>query len=117
MQIYFHSIKKNIFIFLATLMILFLTFGFWCGVPLFSIIIIFSEMSLPLFFQFVLICWSVGFCFSLICIPLNLLFAKEYALNKQVPIIKILLKAQGIMIMVVAFVFAIVYLLIMYSVS
>lgn len=117
MQIYFQSIKNNIFIFLITLMILFLTFGFWCGVPLFGLINIFSETSLPFSLQFVLISLSVGFCFSLFYIPLHFLFAKEYAANKQEHILTTFLKAQGILIIVVSVFFAIFYLLAIFSAS
>lgn len=117
MQYYIQSIKKNIFLFIMTLMILFLTFGFWCGVPLFGLTIFFYEMSLPFFIQFVLICLSIGFCFSLFCIPLHVSFAKEYALNKQKHMLIIFLKAQSILIIIVAIIFAIFYLLTIFEAS
>ena len=96
MQFYFRTMKKNIFLFLMTLMVLILTSGFWYGVPL--------------FIHFVLICLSVGFCFSIICIPFHLSFAKEYAINKKKNMINTFFITQGTLIMFVAFLFAVFYL-------
>ena len=64
----------------------------------------------PRFIHFVLICLSVGFCFSIICIPFHLSFAKEYAINKKKNMINTFLITQGTLIMFVAFLFAVFYL-------
>ena len=110
MQFYFRTMKKNIFLFLMTLMVLILTSGFWYGVPLFGLTAFFFEMNTPRFIHFILICLSVGFCFSIICIPFHLSFAKEYAINKKKNMINTFFITQGTLIMFVAFLFAVFYL-------
>lgn len=110
MQFYFRTMKTNIFLSLITLMVLILTVGFWYGIPLFGLTDFFFEMNVPRFVQFVLICLSVGFYFSLICIPFHLSFAKEYAITKKKNIVNTFLITQGTLIVFVAFLFAIFYL-------
>jgi hypothetical protein len=110
MKFYFQTMKKNIFLCLMTLMILILTSGFWYGIPSFGLTEFFFEMNVPRFVLFVLICLSVGFCFSIICIPLHLSFAKEYSRNKKKNMISTFLITQGILIIFVAFLFGVFYL-------
>lgn len=110
MRFYFRTMKKDIFLCLMTLMILILTSGFWYGIPLFGLTEFIFEMNVPRIVQFVLLCLSVGFCFSIICIPLHLSFSKEYAINKKKNMINTFFITQGTLIIFVAFLFAIFYL-------
>lgn len=110
MQFYFLTMKKNIFLFLMTLMVLILTSAFWYGIPLFGLTDFFSETDVPGIVQFVSVCLSVGFCFSILCIPFHLSFARAYAINKKKNMMKIFLITQGTLIMFVAFLFAVFYL-------
>ena len=110
MKFYFRTMKSNIFLVLITLMVLILTVGFWYGIPLFGLTDFLFETNVPRFVQFVLICLSVGFCFSVICIPFHLSFAKEYAINKKKNMINTFFITQGTLIMFVAFLFAVFYL-------
>lgn len=110
MQCYFQAMKKNIFLCLMTIMVLFLTSGFWYGIPLFGLIEVLSEAGIPGYVQLVLISFSVGFCFSIFCIPFHLAYARECASNKVKSMTSIFLKAQGIIITIVAFLFFLFYL-------
>lgn len=110
MLFYFRTMKKNIFLFLMTLMILILTSGFWYGIPLFGLTDFFSKTDVPGIVRFVSVCLSVGFCFSILCIPFHLSFARAYAINKKKNMMKIFLITQGTLIMFVAFIFAVFYL-------
>ena len=83
MQFYFRTMKTNIFLCLITLMLLVLTVGFWYGIPLFGLTDFFSETDVPGIVRFVSVCLSVGFCFSILCIPFHLSFARAYAINKR----------------------------------
>jgi len=62
--------------------LLFFTFAYWIGVPLFVIGNILSELHAPIFIQGVCISISVGLLFSLPFIPINLKVAKLGALIK-----------------------------------
>lgn len=112
MQVYFQTMKTKTSLFFITLVVLVLTVGFWYGLPLFGLTDYFFETEVPGFFQYISICLSVGFCFSLFFIPFHLSFAKEFAIKKQKNMIKTLLKTQGILIVFVAILFAIFYLIV-----
>ena len=116
MHCYFQAMKKNIFLCLMTIMVLFLTSGFWYGIPLFGLIEVLSEAGIPGYGQLVLISFSVGFCFSVFCIPFHLSYAKEYARNKAKSMTSTFFKAQGILITIVAFLFFLFYLIVSLSV-
>ncbi|MDL4842436.1 hypothetical protein [Aquibacillus rhizosphaerae] len=112
MQIYFQSMKKNVFLILITFVLLILTFGFWYGLPLYGLSEYFFETDIPRFISFISICLGVGFCFSLFFIPFHLSFAKEYATSKQKNMLKVLFITKSILIMLVAMLFAIFYLIV-----
>ena len=113
MQFYFRTMKTNIFLCLITLMLLVLTVGFWYGIPLFGLTDFFSETDVPGIVRFVSVCLSVGFCFSILCIPFHLSFARAYAINKKKNMIKTFLITQGILITFVTLLFAVFYLIVL----
>ena len=115
MKFYFWTTKSNVFLVLMTLMVLFITSAFWYGIPLFSLPAFFYEMNIPGFVQFILVCLSVGFCFSLFCIPLHLTYSKEYSIiNRGKKTLNIFLRTQCILIGFIACVFAVFYFIVLY---
>ena len=114
MHFYFQSMKKNIFLCLMTVMILILTAGFWLGIPLFGLTEYFYGMNAPILLELLIICLTVGFCFSIFCIPFHLSFAKEYAADKKKNRKKIFLITQAAMILLVSLLFAAFYITVIF---
>lgn len=110
MRLYFHAMKNNSILLLITAVLLFFTVGFWFGIPLYGLADIFYESDVPRWFQIIFTVISVGFCFSLLFIPLHLSIAKQYASKTQTNMVNVFLIMQGILvvlasILVVAFIF------------
>ena len=64
--------------------LLFFTFAFWIGIPVFVFGNILSELNTPIFIQGVCISIAVGLLFSIFFIPINLKVAKMVGEMKQV---------------------------------
>ena len=109
MSCYFQYMKSIIMPFLVTIMLLTITVGFWGGIPLFVMPVILYETALPRFVQWILVCLSAGICFSVVCLPLVLTFAKAYAVRKGKGVLNTFLIGQGILIVFAAILFAVFY--------
>ena len=109
MSYYFQYMKSIIMPFLVTIMLLTITAGFWGGIPLFVMPGILYETGLPGFVQWILVCLCAGICFSVVCLPLVLSFAKAYAVRKGIGMLNTLLIDQGILIILAALLFAVFY--------
>lgn len=109
MSFYFQFMKPIIMPFIITIMLLTITVGFWGGVPLFVMPVILYETGLPRFIQWLLICLSGGICFSIVCIPFVLSFAKAHALRRGGGMLNSFLISQSILIVFAAMLFAIFY--------
>ena len=117
MSFYFQFIKPIIMPFIITIMLLTITVGFWGGVPLFVMPVILYETGLPRFIQWPLICLSAGICFSIVCIPFVLSFAKAYAVRKGIGMLNSFLISQSILIVFAAMLFAIFYSVVPFMVA
>lgn len=109
MSIYFQYMKSIIMPFFITIMLLTITVGFWGGIPLFVMPGILYETRLPGVIQWILVCLSAGICFSVVCLPLVLSFAKAYAVRKGIGMLNTFLIGQGILIVFAAILFAVFY--------
>lgn len=106
MQVYFQTMKRNMALVLMTFTLLFLTIGFWYGFPLYGLTDYFFKTSVPGFIQLLLICLSVGLCFSLYFVPYHLLFAKPYSKERQKNMFTVFLFVQMALIFTASALFA-----------
>jgi|SRR5690625_3468462 len=106
MQVYFQALKRNIILVLITFTLLFLTIGFWYGLPLYGLTDYFFKTNVPGFIQFLLICLSVGLCFSLYFVPFHLLFARTYSKERQKEMFTVFLLVQMALIITASVLFA-----------
>ncbi|WP_455663196.1 hypothetical protein [Pradoshia sp.] len=109
MGFYIQLIKSTIMPFFITIVLLIITAGFWGGIPLFILPGILYETGLPRFVQLLVVCLSAGVCFSIVCMPLLLSFSKAYAISKGKAMLNPFLLSQGILVLVAAILFAIMY--------
>ena len=76
-------LRENFMLLIIAIALLFFTFAFWIGIPIYVIGNILSELNAPIFIQGVCISISVGLFFSLFFIPTNLKVAKIVGEMKQ----------------------------------
>lgn len=112
MRLYFQAMKNNIFLLLITVVLLFLTVGFWFGIPLYGLADFFYESDVPRWFQIIFTVTSVGFCFSLFFIPLHVAIAKQYASKKQTTMVKSFSIMQGTLIVLVSILVVVFFLIV-----
>ena len=112
MSYYFQYMKSIIMPFLVTVMLLTITVGFWGGIPLIVMPEILYETGLPGIVQWILVCLSAGICFSVVCLPLILSFARAYGVRKGMGMLNTFLIGQGILIVLAAMLFAVFYSLV-----
>lgn len=110
-QCYVQFMRKKSMFTLGTFILLICTIGFWYGFPLLGLSDYFFKSHIPKFIQFLSICISIGFCFSIFLIPLHVSFAKEYAIHKHQNMLKIFFITQCSVIIIVAILFSVFYLL------
>ncbi|NGP45886.1 hypothetical protein G4V62_13365 [Bacillaceae bacterium SIJ1] len=107
MRLYLQTMKKNVFLFLITVVLLVLTAGFWLGLPFMAL----TEANVPAWLQVIFIGLGIGFCFSLFFIPLHLSFAKDVGTKKRENKVKTFFLVQGALMTFVATVVALFILI------
>jgi len=80
---YAFVLRENFMLLIIAIALLFFTFAFWIGIPVFVFGNILSELDTPIFIQGVCISIAVGLLFSIFFIPINLKVAKIVGEMKQ----------------------------------
>ena len=80
---YAFVLRKNFMLLVIAIALLFFTFAFWIGIPVFVLGNILSELNTPIFIHGVCISIAVGLFFSIFFIPINLKVAKMVGEMKQ----------------------------------
>lgn len=112
MLIYFQVLKRNMILVLMTFILLFLTVGYWYYMPLYGLTDYFFKTNVPGFIQLLLICISIGFCFSLYFVPFHLLFARTYSKERQKEMFTVFLLVQMALIITASVLFAGFYVIV-----
>src|SRR5690625_4432365 len=112
MPIYFQVLKRNMILVLMTFILLFLTVGYWYHLPLYGLTDYFFKTDVPKFIQLLLICLSVGFCFSLYFVPFHLLFARTYSKERQKEMFTVFLLVQMALIITTSVLFVWFYVIV-----
>lgn len=116
MTIYIQTVKKNIFMVLIMIVLMFFTYGWWLLMPFFVFPSLFLHLGIPSFLIFIIIFLSVGILFSIFFIPLHWSFAKEYASKRDKRKISVFFLIQGITVLsgsiliVIVFFFSIIFI-------
>ena len=80
---YAFVLKKNFMLLVIAIALLFFTFAFWIGIPIFVLGNILSQLNIPIFIHGVCISIAVGLFFSIFFIPINLKVEKMVGEMKQ----------------------------------
>lgn len=87
MSIYWEAyatvLKKNFMLLIIGLVLVFFTFAYWVGIPVFVVGGMFDELRMPNFISIVILFLSAGFLFSVLFIPLNIKVAHVVGKLKQ----------------------------------
>lgn len=75
---YLQVLKKNFILLMITIALLFFTFAFWIGVPVYIISDILSKFKTPQSIQNISILIGIGFLFSIFFIPINFKVAEVF---------------------------------------
>ena len=75
-KMYLHVIKKNFMLLIVTIALLFFTFAFWMGIPVYVISDFLSKFNTPHHIQNVCVLFGICILFSIFFIPINFKVAK-----------------------------------------
>lgn len=114
MKTYKQIVKKNIFLILIMLVLMFFTYGWWLIMPFFIFPSLYLDVGIPPFLIFIIIFLSIGVLFSLFFVPLHWSFAKEYARIKDKRRVSVFFLAQGVVLLGGSILAAIAFLLLFY---
>lgn len=76
-------LKKNFMLLIIGLVLVFFTFAYWVGIPVFVVGGMLDELRMPNFISIVILFLSAGFLFSVLFIPLNIKVAHVVGKLKQ----------------------------------
>lgn len=82
-EAYVSVLKKDFMLLIIAIVLVFFTFAYWIGIPIFYIGDVLSELNVPSFISIVCIFLSAGLLFSLSFIPLNIKVAQVVGKSKQ----------------------------------
>lgn len=82
-EAYATVLKKNFMLLIIGLVLVFFTFAYWVGIPVFVVGGMLDELRMPNFISIVILFLSAGFLFSVLFIPLNIKVAHVVGKLKQ----------------------------------
>ena len=82
-EAYASVLKKNFMLLIIALVLVFFTFAYWIGIPLFVVSSMLDKLHMSIFISIVCIFLSAGLLFSLLFIPLNIKVAGVVGKLKQ----------------------------------
>lgn len=117
MTIYMQTVKKNIFLVLIMIVLMFFTYGWWLLMPFFVFPSLFFHLGIPPFLVFIIIFLSVGILFSIFFIPLNWSFAKVFASKRDKKKISVFFFTQGITVLSGSILMVLVFFIFFYFIN
>ena len=112
---YAFVLKKNFMLLIIAVALLFFTFAFWVGIPIFVIGDLLFKINIPFFIYAVFTPISIGFLFSLFFIPINLKVAKMVGKIKERSTLQTFIRLQSVFVLVSAILLSLIFGLIIWG--
>ena len=112
---YAFVLKKNFMLLIIAVALLFFTFAFWVGIPIFVVGDLLFKINMPVFIYAVFISISIGLLFSLFFIPINFKVAKMVAKMKERSTLQTFIRLQSVFVLVSAIFLSIIFVLIIWA--
>lgn len=117
LEAYASVLKKNFMLLIIALVLVFFTFSYWIGIPLFVVSNILDKLHMPIFISIVCTILSAGLLLSLLFIPLNLKAARVVGELKQQSTLQAFIHLQMRFVLFCAISIGLVFLVIWISVA
>ena len=114
---YAFVLKKNFMLLIIAVALLFFTFAFWVGIPIFVVGDLLFKINMPFFIYTVFISISIGLLFTLFFIPINLKVAKMVGKMKERSTLQTFIRLQSVFVLVSAIFLSIIFGLIIWAVG
>lgn len=101
-------LKTNFMLLIIAIVLLFFTFGYWLGIPVFIVSMWLFELNTPWYVQVIGVSLSVGILISLFFIPINLKVARRVAEIKDQSALSQLIRIQLTFVLLFAVSFVLV---------
>lgn len=111
---YLRVLKKNFILLIVTIALLFFTFGFWMGIPVYVIGDILSKYDTPHYIQNICVLFGIGLLFSIFFVPINFKVAEVLREIKSQKLLPLFIRIQlGFIVFAIIFFYLIFNIIIL----
>ncbi|MGE7932601.1 hypothetical protein [Viridibacillus arvi] len=109
---YVEFLKKDIMLLIIAIVLLFFSFGWWMGVPVFVVSIFLWDLNIPPLISIILVLLLISVLFTVFFIPMNIKVAKTIGKMKNRSTLKIFSRLQLKFILSSFVIFSLIFIVI-----